>query len=256
MFAVELKFESSARGGSSDAKRDAIGWLIAAFVRNGSLMEQFEAEGAGEKFSVYGMTPARNAFHRANWNDRVRIQIAALKAANLKRPQIRILGIIPETAAVCQCAKPNGYVLFTTFLSVEPPLRCIDCNDTIPVYNLPRPAVGEHQGLFSWRSDYLACDTLQMNCTVGERFGERQMSDSKSQLSRSGIAVCKEIERLTGRPTYYYLYRASGRTHAAETRRRCPTCNGEWLMKQPLHYKFDFKCDQCRLMSNIAWNVR
>ena len=254
MFAVELKFESSGHG-SSDAKTDAISWLTAAFVRNGNLMGQFEVEG-DEEFVVYGLTPARNAFHRANWNDRVRQQIGALKSVNLKRPRVRILGLIPETAPICQCARPKGYFLFTTFLSVEPPLRCIRCNGVVPLYRVARPTGGEHSELLSWQSNYQACDTLQMNCTVGQRFGERQMSDMKSPLSITGLAICNEIQRLTGRPTYYYLFRASARSHSEEASRRCPTCRGEWLMKKPLHGKFDFKCERCRLISNIAWNVR
>jgi hypothetical protein len=61
MFAVELKFESEARG-VSDAKTDAINWLIRALVRNGSLLD----------WTVYGIEPAHDAFHRKSWNELVR----------------------------------------------------------------------------------------------------------------------------------------------------------------------------------------
>jgi predicted nucleic acid-binding Zn ribbon protein len=141
-------------------------------------------------------------------------------------------------------------------LAFEPPLRCIGCNGIVALYRLPRPAKVEHSGMLFWASNYQACDTLQMNCTVGEQFGTRQMSDLRSSLSRSGVAVCKEIERLTGRPVYYYLHRASGRGRSAEVRRRCPSCRGSWLLNTALHGKFDFKCDKCHLLSNIGWNVR
>jgi predicted nucleic acid-binding Zn ribbon protein len=33
-----------------------------------------------------------------------------------------------------------------------------------------------------------------------------------------GLAVCKEIEGLTGRPVYYYLFRDSTHSHSAELR--------------------------------------
>jgi predicted nucleic acid-binding Zn ribbon protein len=255
MFAVELKFESTASG-ASEAKTEAITWLIAAFVRNGNLLEEFLVEGKSRGWTVYGMAPGRDAFLRANWNEFVRRRIGSLKLANLKRPRIRFLGVVPETAGVCQCARPRGFFLFTTFLHTEPPVRCILCNGIVPLYRLPRPTTGEHSGLLSWKNNYQACDTLQMNCTVGERFGERQMSDPTSELSRSGLAVCKEIQRITGRPAYYYLHRANARTRSAEARRKCPSCRGEWLLKKPLHSKFDFKCNKCKLISNIAWNVR
>lgn len=121
------------------------------------------------------------------------------------------------------------------------------------VFRAPRPV---NIRACSLGCNYQSCDALQMNCAAGEQFGKRQMSDPNSPLSRSGIAVCKEIERLTGRPTYYYLYRDGARSRPADARRSCPICKGQWLMQKPLHGKFDFKCSNCRLLSNIAWNVR
>jgi predicted nucleic acid-binding Zn ribbon protein len=255
MFAVELKFDLQERGAPDD-KVDAITWLIAALVRNGNLLEEFLLINESKGWTVYGTAPARDAFHKANRNEFVEQGIANLTQVNLKRPRIRFLGMVPESSAPCRCTRPRGFFLFTTFLCLEPPVHCIQCNGTFSLYRLPRPETGEYSGLLSWRSNYQACDTLQMNCTVGERFGERQMSDPTSSLSRSGLAVCQEIERLTGRPVYYYLFRANTRSHAAEIRRKCPTCGGPWLLKKPLHGKFDFKCDKCHLLSNIAWNVR
>ena len=196
------------------------------------------------------------AFRKATRNAYVEQGISALAEAQLKQPSIRFLGKIPETAHDCRCARPRSYMLFTTFLDKEPPLRCMHCNGTVPLYRLPHPKMGEHSGLLSWKSNYQACDSLQMNCTVGERFGTRQLSDPMSSLSRSGVAVCKEIMELTSRPVYYYLYRYSTRSSSADLRRTCPRCGGPWLLKTPLHHRFDFKCDKCHLLSNIAWNVR
>ena len=255
MFAVHLRFDPQARGVSAD-RVDAITWLIAAFVRNGNLLEEFLLVAESKGWTVYGVAPARDAFHKANWNEFVQQRIAGLVQVKLKGPSIRFLGKVAELSAACRCERPRGVLLFTTFLQLEPPVNCIQCNGTVPLYRLPRSKTGEHSGLLAWKSNYQACDTLQMNCIVGERFGERQMSDPTSRLSRSGLAVCKEIERLTGRPAYYYLYRATTRSHSAEVRRKCPICGGPWLLKEPLHGKFDFKCDRCHLLSNIAWNIR
>ena len=138
------------------------------------------------------------AFRKATRNAYVEQGISALAEAQLKQPSIRFLGKIPETAHDCRCARPRSYMLFTTFLDKEPPLRCMHCNGTVPLYRLPHPKMGEHSGLLSWKSNYQACDSLQMNCTVGERFGTRQLSDPMSSLSRSGVAVCKDIMELTG----------------------------------------------------------
>ena len=255
MLAVELKFAPRTVG-ASDPQVDAITWLIGAFVRNGNLVGESILAPEANGWSVYGMAPARDAFKRATRNVFVEQRIRGLVQAKLKQPHIRLLGKIPETAHDCRCPRPKSYILFTTFLHLDPPLRCMHCIGTVPLYRLPRPKTGEHSELLSWESNYQACDSLQMNCTVGERFGAHQMSDPTSSLSQSGLAVCKEIERLTGRPVYYYLFRDSTRSRLAELRRKCPSCGGTWLLKKPLHGKFDFKCDKCHLLSNIAWNVR
>jgi len=255
MYAVELQFDLQTRR-ASYARLSKISSLIAALVKNGNLLDQYVLTAESKKWTVHGMTPARDAFRKANWNSFVQQEMVALAKANLEHPRIRFLGIVPETAPACRCSKPRGFYLFTTFLQLEPPVRCIHCSGTVPLYRLPSSKTGEHFELRSWASNYQSCDTLQMNSSVGTRFGERQMSDPTSSLSRTGLAVCRELEGLTGRPVYYYLYRGNAQSRPKELRRACPACGGQWLLKKPLHGKFDFKCNHCRLLSNIAWNVR
>ncbi len=89
-----------------------------------------------------------------------------------------------------------------------------------------------------------------------ERFGLRELSNAGSSLSRRGRAACARIAKVTGTPTYYYLMRSGGRSLAREHERRCPGCNGRWRLEEPWHRLFDFRCDRCRLVSNIAWEVR
>jgi predicted nucleic acid-binding Zn ribbon protein len=50
--------------------------------------------------------------------------------------------------------------------------------------------------------------------------------------------------------------RAFRKNRKREQRRRCPLCGGAWRLEKPLHRLFDFKCDMCRLVSNLAWDVR
>ncbi|MBZ5729414.1 MAG: Zn-ribbon-containing protein [Acidobacteriia bacterium] len=94
-------------------------------------------------------------------NEFVRQRIGALRSANLRRPRVRVLGVVPETATPCRCAAPKGFFLFTTFLHIELPLWCIGCNGIVPLYRLPLSPTGEHSGLLAWKSNYQACDALQ-----------------------------------------------------------------------------------------------
>ena len=150
----------------------------------------------------------------------------------------------------------KSYILYTTYVSLESPIRCGDCFGGIPLYRLPATRDDEYGDIITWESDYKACDTLQMNCSTGERFGLSQLSKHDSSLAIRGREICNRITVTTGIPTYYYLLKSSGKGLKAEQARKCPSCKGEWLLQEPLHGLFNFQCDGCRLLSNIAWSVR
>jgi predicted nucleic acid-binding Zn ribbon protein len=256
--AVQIYFGKS-RTHPLEPLADAVAWYLAALQRNGNILRHWTIAEADSSWMVYGVAPARDAFRNANQSEFVRRRLRELKAAHVPGPTARFLGAIPETASDCECAKPEALFLFATFLHVEPPVWCMDCNRVVPLYRLPRSKSSkaeEYSALLAWQSNYQACDSLQINCTVGERFGERQMSDLTSSLTVSGLNICKELERQTGLHVYYYLFRSNSRSRRAEAARRCPNCGGEWRLNAPLHGKFDFKCDRCHLLSNVAWNVR
>src|SRR5262249_48613682 len=151
--------------------------------------------------------------------------------------------------------RPSCYVLFTTYLAVDSSLTCGDCFRSVPLYRIPHTDAQSYQDILFWQSNYRACDHLQMACTTGERFGMRELSHVGSALSLEGRGVCEKITNLTGIPTYYYLYRYKGRSRTSETKRLCPACGGSWLLQERWHL-FDFRCDRCRLVSNIAWDIR
>jgi predicted nucleic acid-binding Zn ribbon protein len=185
----------------------------------------------------------------------VRRAITELAAAGLARPECIVLGPDIASSGACACARPSSSILYTTYRSIEPPLCCGDCFRSIPLYRLPPTYDQEYSDVISWASDYQACDSLQMGCATLERAALRELSRHDSSLSRRGRAVAEQITRQTAVPTYTYLYRGSGRSRAQERRRRCPSCDGAWALAEPWHI-FDFRCDRCRLVSNIAWNVR
>ena len=254
MFAVEISFGK--RDGAGVGALEAANAYVAALERNGNVLSGWIMTVKEGGWTVYGVAPDRDAFKVPSQSSLVRQRLNELKRSSVNRPRTRLLNLVPETAVACRCATPSAYFLFTTFLHTEPPVWCIDCNGIVPLYRLPCPAAGDFSRLLAWQNDYQACDTLQINCTVGERFAELQMSDLDSALNRSGLALCSGIHQQTGRPVYYYLFRANGRSGGREMQRKCPRCGGGWRLSEPLYGKFDFKCDECCLLSNIAWNVR
>ena len=81
-----------------------------------------------------------------------------------------------------------------------------------------------------------------------------EICDVDSVLFRRGWDLRGRIEYITKVPTYYYQYRVGGQSLESEKARKCPKCGGEWLLDEPLHDIFHFKCDDCRIVSNISWD--
>jgi predicted nucleic acid-binding Zn ribbon protein len=95
-----------------------------------------------------------------------------------------------------------------------------------------------------------------MHCSVGERFATNQISKLDSSLTKLGLKVCDSIQEVTGKQTYYYLYKGSGKSYDSELARQCPSCNEAWYQQEPVHDIFNFMCKKCGLLSNIAWDCR
>ena len=154
----------------------------------------------------------------------------------------------------CKCVVRDHFVLVTQFLSSASPLKCGACDRTVPLYKIPIPEDGSHYPVLKWMDSYQACDTLQNNCQVGEKWAMRQMQDVHSELSTQGRDICARIEQLSGTPTYYYLFNYRKISLKTDRDRPCPNCNGPWLLESPLHKFYDFLCQKCRLISNVTMN--
>jgi len=216
--AVQIHFER-AKTQPAEPQAEAITWFIGVLERNGSILRHSIIYGADFGWIVYSVAPARDAFKKSNQNPFVKQRLRELKHAKVKRPFFQFLGGVPETASDCKCAKTGALFLFTTFLHSEPPVWGMDCNGVVPLYRLPRSRTEEHSALLAWQSNYPACDSLQINCAVGERFGGRQMSDLASSLTVSGLTICKELEKQAGCPVQCTTT-CFTQLHAAERQKR------------------------------------
>ena len=152
--------------------------------------------------------------------------------------------------------RPSWMLLYTSFLHSCSPLRCGEHFAPIPLYRLPAIANGDHKQIIKWQEDWEACDQLQMNGSIAEHAALHEIGEVGSRLQRRGSDLAKRLEGSSGIPTYYYLYRVGGLSKAAEQARPCPGCGGDWALEAPLHEIFDFKCDACRLVSNLSWDFK
>ncbi len=165
---------------------------------------------------------------------------------------IHPLGRAPDTLDMCGCEAPESFVLFTTYLDTDPPLRCGRCFLPVPLYRIPAPESDDHGRIVSWATAYQACDRLFMHSGALERAAYRQLSRLDSSLTKEGLGQCQAISAATRKPVYYYLMHYYAENRRRQEARRCPSCGQEWLKQVPWHRLFDFRCDTCHLLSNIS----
>lgn len=103
---------------------------------------------------------------------------------------------------------------------------------------------------------YQSCDSLQMVCGFGERWGTRQMNDFHSELLRNGRKIAAKIEERTGVPIFCYLHGYRCISHAKSLRETCPACGKPWVHVPKSEPCFDLWYDECRLVKNRTFNPR
>jgi predicted nucleic acid-binding Zn ribbon protein len=241
---------------SQEQLSSLINGLLAVWRMNGQVYgREFHLLALPGEVRATFMTPEAESLESIHDNQHVKRHKEELQAAGIELVTTA-LGRDLDGAEPCACQQRGSLVLFTSYVALESPLRCGDCFHPVPLYRTPVLESGEYYEVICWASDYDSCDSLQMNCSTLERAATRQLSALDSSLSKQGLGICQQVQDTTGLPVYYYLYKYNARSLAAEKARKCPSCGGEWLLEQPWHGRFDFRCDHCRLLSNIAWDVR
>lgn len=224
----------------------------------GSGQKQGELESTfiqGKQMVALPYTLEKDSLHKKYNNhyvNRDREKLETLCGAPLK---IRTVGkTSPDYKGPCSCKEPAFYILITNYISITSPVNCGSCGLPVPLYRFPVYNDHGYMDILRWESNYIACDTLQMDSEVGEKWGLNQMENPKSQLSRQGRKICSKLEKLVSKPVYYYLHNYS-RYSGDNLNRTCPECQRKWGLKKRLHNLYDFKCDHCRLLSVISPNA-
>lgn len=256
MDTVQLLFRTR-KTTNADESLDKVQGYLAALLHNGHVVGDMPMAKIRGGYLVTVSLPEDDALDDRFADKWVRKRRRELAAAGVDGPKVIHLGADPENRAPCRCRSRPFLILFTTFLHAEPPLRCGACFGPIALYKVPASnEAGNHQDILSWQDTYQAMDWLFIGSGPGERFAHQQLSRFDSELSRDGRALARELERATRVPVYYFLSKYFGRSDQAERKRKCPSCGKAWLRKEPLHRIFDYQCRRCRLLSNVAFDVR
>jgi predicted nucleic acid-binding Zn ribbon protein len=228
--------------------------LLGSLSRTGQITGGVESPYlSGDEIICYQTTLEPNSFDSRHNDKWVNLKIKNLEEGCNSKLETKVMGQhIPSYKDICTCGNRDSYVLFTTYCNESSPIDCGNCGHPVPIYQLTGLTDEDRVNIEAWKANYVACDNLNMGCKIGEKWAIKQMSDPKSQLSRSGRDLCDSITKGTATPTYYYLFNYRAISASKDKLRRCPSCNGEWLMDKPWLDFYDFKCDACKLVSTLT----
>lgn len=255
MFVTELRFECFADTTISAAEK-AINQLLEAYRANGQVLgREFAVAFNNGEFRVRLLTPENNSLAHKYHSPWVKKALTELTDAKLLAPREKLIGQDINSEA-SNIDTPSWQLLYTSYVHMCSPLRSGDNLLPIPLYRIPATFNGDHKRIIRWQSEWQACDELQMAAaTKAEYAALEELSSPDSDLFRRGWDLRGRIEYLTKIPTYYYLYRVGGQDLASEMSRHCPCCgNKDWKLDTPLLDMFQFRCEPCRIVSNLSWD--
>jgi predicted nucleic acid-binding Zn ribbon protein len=229
------------------------GLLMQFYRSSGQTQGKIESQFIkADKITCFPFTVEQNSLDSKYNNFYVNKQIEKIEDLCKSKFEFKTVGKTYDSyKSPCTCKKSSFHILITNYVTIQPPLTCGKCNDYIPLYRLPNYYDYGYMPILSWETNYNSCDSLQMNCEVGEKWALNQMQKPNSQLSKQGLEICNKLEKLTSVPTFYYLHNYS----KEKTADNCPKCGNNWVLKQRIHDFYDYKCDKCRLISTVSFNT-
>ncbi|WP_076408130.1 Zn-ribbon-containing protein [Shewanella sp. UCD-KL12] len=255
MHVIELRFECFDNTTITAAEK-AINGLLEAYRANGQVLgREFAVAFNDGEFKVRLLMPEKSSLAKRFNSPWVSRALEELTDAKLLAPREKYIGQ-DINSEVSSSEAPSWQLLYTSYVHMCSPVRNGDTLQPIPLYQLPATFNGDHKRIIRWQTEWQACDELQMAAGTKAEFAALdELTSIQSDLFRRGWDLRGRLEYLTKIPTYYYLYRVGGESLASEKMRPCPRCgNKEWLLDEPLLDMFHFRCDTCRIVSNISWD--
>lgn len=255
MYSAELQFRIIGDT-SYDAAEAAIRRYLEALIFQGQLLgREFPTALQHEHFVSRVILPDTDALSPAYHSQRGLQALQGLQNAGLAYPKLHIAGVDLMSNHTDPCEAPAPLILYCRFAQMNSVIYCAEHFAPVPLYRLGNTT--DFENLIRWQLQYQALDEIQMQeDSVLQRSAERALQSYGSMLNRKGRALARDLSKLTATPVYYTLYRGTSPDCANESARSCPGCGGEWRLRQPWHERFDFRCERCLLVSNIAWQCQ
>ncbi|MCT6700148.1 Zn-ribbon-containing protein [Rheinheimera sp. 4Y26] len=257
MWVAELRFRIIADTSYPAAEAAVRAYLETLIFQGQMLGREFPTYLAQDEFVSRLILPAPDALQKQHHSQRGLAALQALGSAGLAYPQLAMLGEDLMSNHTDPCQTPSAYILYCRFGHSNSVIYCAEHFAPVPLYRLKATSTEDHEDLIRWQLQYQALDEIQMQeKRVLNNTAERSLQSLHSKLNQQGRAFAKQLEQSLQRPVYYALYSGSSKDCSQEADKLCPGCGKAWALKTPLHQLFDFQCDPCRLLSNIAWQCQ
>jgi predicted nucleic acid-binding Zn ribbon protein len=152
-----------------------------------------------------------------------------------------VLGKDVWSPDICKCKKSKFYILSA---SRPIPLLCGVCMDSIPLYKLPftYEADPSYYDIVSWNNENKAWGTIEFSSlTEIEKIAQHELCDIDSNHTITALKICSTIKNKTNIDCYYDLENLRDEESIEnEISKKCPKCNGDWILKEKLNDIYDF----------------
>lgn len=215
---------------------------MSCLYKNGQILKSFEIVKRDDIYLAFVTLPEDDALDKKYNNIYVTKDLN--KINELFKLELELIGENLNEEKTCTCIeKPCWYMLYSRFLYVGSPIICGSCGLSVPLYKFPFIFnEKEYFSVLEWKEKYADVNSLFIDC-LSDKFTYNQMNNVKSKLSKRGIEICKEFERVTDVPFYYFVY------HYEKTPITCPICKMEWKLNDQ-GAVVDYRCDSCRLVAD------
>lgn len=256
MYLAELSFKVIADTDFNRVEAAIRNYMEALIFHGQVLGREFPTAWQQDRFVCRAVIPAQDALAQQYHSQRGITAQQQLAAAGLAYPQLTLLGMDLMSQHTDPCQQSAFYILYSRFSDTCSPLRCGADLAPVPLYHLLSNN-DDHEALIRWQIQYQALDEIQMQQQrVLQTTAERSLQQFNSRLNRLGRRLARQLASTNNIKVYYALYSGSSNDCHNEATKLCPGCGGDWRLSAPLLQLFDFKCDHCLLLSNIAWECQ
>lgn len=210
---------------------------LATLYKNGQILKDYQLVKTDNAYFAFLTVPNKDAIE-SRFNN-----IYTNKYLHDIETKLDYLGENVDISECCCCNESSWYMLYADYASNASPIVCGDCGHEIPLYKIQHiKSEEEHFSILNWQKAYKSVDNIWMYC-LSDRFSKRQLSDPNSQLSKSGMEICTELEKVLRKPVFYFLYLPNKMTP------NCPKCGRRWK-KSKRTKTVDYVCEDCRLATD------